>query len=322
MDITTQWFNYLHTQRKLSQQVISLAGLDVYNGRLKIPVYDEDGNYKFSKFRKAPWDESDEPKYKYEFGASVSLYGANKIGKNIVICEGELDVLALLSCGFSACTSTGGAMSFQKEWVPLFKDSNVTIMFDNDDAGIKGAVKTGFMFKKFTYRWVPPRFGKDVSDVLINDDEDTLKAIMENKECALDFDIPELKTKKEMHEYRRQLKYQVRDMTHGNIGALFIRAMVVELSTKLAERKRKPLQHVEGTDVEKARAYPIENIIEVNRDGFALCPFHTEKSPSFKIYKDNHAYCFGGCGRRADSIDVARQVWGLDFKNAVERLIK
>lgn len=321
MDITSQWFNYLHTQRKLSHDVIRMAGLDVYDGRLKIPVYDEDGNYKFSKYRKAPWEESDAPKYKYEFGSSVSLYGVDHIGDDVVICEGELDALALLSCGFNACTSTGGAMTFRKEWVPLFDGRNVTIMFDNDEAGIRGAVKTAFMFKRFTYRWVPPRYGKDVSDVLINYDEEMLKVLMRNPDNAIDFEIPDFKTKKEILEYRRTLVSRARSMTTGSIGTHFIRAMIVDLSLRLAERKRKPLQKIDGTELERAKAYPIENLIKVNRDGFASCPFHNEKTGSMKVYKDNHAYCFG-CSKRADSVAVAMQVWNCDFKSAVERLTK
>jgi DNA primase len=320
MDITSQWFNYLHTQRKLTQEVIRMSGLDVYQGRLKIPVYDENGNYKFSKFRKAPWEENDEPKYKYEFGSSVSLYGIDHIGDDMIICEGELDALALLSCGFNACTSTGGAMTFRQEWVELFDGKNVTIMFDNDDAGIRGAVKTAFLFKKFTYRWVPPRYGKDVSDVLINYDQEMLKVLMRNDENKLDIEIPDFSTKKEMREYRRELVAQARQMTAGSIGTHFIRAIIVELSVRLAERKKRAYTApVDGGDKERANAYPIENIIEVARDGTALCPFHNEKTGSLHVYKDNHAFCFG-CQKRADAIAIAMAVWNVDFKEAIKRL--
>lgn len=320
MDNTSQWFNYLHTQRKLSQTVIKMAGLDVYQGRLKIPVYDEKGNYKFSKFRKAPWDTSDAPKYMYEKGASVSLYGIDHLSDDIVICEGELDALALLSCGINACTSTGGSMSFQEEWAPLFDGKNVTIMYDNDDAGIRGAVKTAFIIKKFTYRWVPPRLGKDVSDVLIQTDHDTLKQIMQFQE-KLEFDIPELSKKKDLLAYRTHLRAWSRTMTNGSIGYKFIWGIITELNQRIAERKTKRvLMGLEGDDVARARQYPIENIIEV-RQGFAKCPFHSEKTGSLKVYKDNHAFCFG-CHKRADAIDIAKVVWGLDFKSAVERLAK
>lgn len=320
MDNTSQWFNYLHTQRKLSQAVIKMAGLDVYQDRLKIPVYDKDGNYKFSKFRKAPWDTSDTPKYKYEFGSSVSLYGIDHLGDDIVICEGELDALALLSCGFNACTSTGGSMTFQEEWAPLFDDKNVTIMYDNDEAGIRGAVKTAFIIKKFTYRWVPPRLGKDVSDVLINYDEEMLKTLMRD-ENKLEFNIPDLSKRKDLLAYRTHLREWSRSMTNGSIGYKFIWEIINELNQRLATRKMKRVpQGFEGDDVARARQYPIENIIEV-RNGFAKCPFHNEKTASLKVYNDNHAFCFG-CHKRADSIELAKVVWGLDFKSAVERLAK
>ncbi len=322
MDITSQWFNYLHTQRKLSQQVIKLAGLDVYDDKLKIPVYSIDGQYIFSKYRKAPWDTSNSPKYQYEKGATVSLYGADHISDNVVITEGELDTLTLISCGFNACSSTGGALSFQESWTHLFDGKNVTILYDNDEAGIKGAVKVAFMLHNFTYRWVPPRYGKDVSDVLMTYDEETLKVLMRNPENALEVSIPELKTKKAIREYRRTLFQMVRGMSTGSIGTLFIRAMIVELSMRLAERKKRTVPHVDGGDKERANAYPIENIIKVNRDGFALCVAHDERTPSLKVYKDNHAYCFGGCGKRFDAIAIAMAVWNIDFKSAVERLTK
>lgn len=323
MDNTSQWYNYLHTQRKLSQEVIRNAGLDVHGGRLKIPVYDVDGNIKFSKYRKAPWEENDEPKYKYEFGSSVSLYGIDHIGPEMVVCEGELDALALLSCGFNACTSTGGAMTFRSEWVPLFDNSKVTIMFDNDETGIKGAVKAGFLFRDFIYRWVPPRFGKDASDVLINYDQEMLKVLMRSEENKVEVHVPDISTKKLLREYRKELIQQVRRMTTGSIGSVFLRAMIVELSVRINEKKKVHHQTpLDGSDKEKANTYPIENLIKVGRDGFAICPFHQEKTGSLMVYKDNHAYCFGGCQKRYDAIAIAMQVWGVDFKSALERLTK
>lgn len=321
MDNTSQWFNYLHTQRKLSHQVIKLAGLDVYNGKLKIPVYDIEGKYIFSKYRKAPWDTSNSPKYQYEQGATVSLYGIDHLSDNVVITEGELDTLALISCGFNACSSTGGSLTFQESWAHLFHGKNVTILYDNDEAGIRGAVKAAFILRKFTYRWVQPRMGKDVSDILINYDIETLKDVMvdENK---LEFDIPDLTKKKDMAAYRTYLRGWSRTMTNGSIGYKFIWEMINVLNQRLATRKvsKKKVLYTVGTDVERARQYPIENIIEVSRDGFALCVGHNEKTPSLKVYSDNHAYCFGQCGKRFDAIDIAMAKWNCDFKKAVERL--
>ncbi len=53
-----------------------------------------------------------------------------------------------------------------------------------------------------------------------------------------------------------------------------------------------------------------------------LCPFHSEKSPSFTVYPaDNSFYCFG-CGIGGNAITFIRQIEHLDYPNAVEFLAK
>lgn len=58
----------------------------------------------------------------------------------LIFCEGEKDVLTLLSHGYQAVTSTTGAESIPKNLTPL-KDFMIFIVFDNDKAGISGAKK-------------------------------------------------------------------------------------------------------------------------------------------------------------------------------------
>ena len=51
-----------------------------------------------------------------------------------------------------------------------------------------------------------------------------------------------------------------------------------------------------------------------------LCPFHSEKSPSFTVYpQDNSFYCFG-CGAGGDAITFVRKRENLDYPDAVEFL--
>ncbi len=38
-----------------------------------------------------------------------------------------------------------------------------------------------------------------------------------------------------------------------------------------------------------------EENVEINRDGFARCPFHDEKTPSFRVYTDSNTYHCYGC---------------------------
>ena len=51
-----------------------------------------------------------------------------------------------------------------------------------------------------------------------------------------------------------------------------------------------------------------------------LCPFHSEKTPSFTVYpSDNSFYCFG-CGAGGDAITFIRKRENLDYPDAVELL--
>ncbi|MBQ1664224.1 MAG: DNA primase, partial [Clostridia bacterium] len=51
-----------------------------------------------------------------------------------------------------------------------------------------------------------------------------------------------------------------------------------------------------------------------------LCPFHSEKTPSFTVYPDNQSfYCFG-CGKGGDIITFTRDIENLDYLDAVRFL--
>ena len=53
-----------------------------------------------------------------------------------------------------------------------------------------------------------------------------------------------------------------------------------------------------------------------------LCPFHSEKTPSFTVYPaENSFYCFG-CGVGGNAITFIRQIEHLDYPDAVEFLAK
>ena len=53
-----------------------------------------------------------------------------------------------------------------------------------------------------------------------------------------------------------------------------------------------------------------------------LCPFHSEKTPSFTVYpSENSFYCFG-CGVGGNAITFIRQIEHLDYPDAVEFLAK
>ena len=72
--------------------------------------------------------------------------------------------------------------------------------------------------------------------------------------------------------------------------------------------------------VQKAKSVPLSNLLEV-KNGFALCPFHTERTPSFKIYTDqNKGYCFSCNGKSKDAIDVLMKQKEIGFAESVKML--
>ena len=60
--------------------------------------------------------------------------------------------------------------------------------------------------------------------------------------------------------------------------------------------------------------------LQFNRAGFAVCPFHSERTASFKIH-NGKGHCFG-CGWHGDAIDFVQQLLGVNQEEAVRTLIR
>ncbi len=58
--------------------------------------------------------------------------------------------------------------------------------------------------------------------------------------------------------------------------------------------------------------------VKVNRSGMACCPFHSDKNPSLKFYRQRF-HCFG-CQTGGDVIDFTANLFGLSVKEAAEKL--
>jgi len=60
--------------------------------------------------------------------------------------------------------------------------------------------------------------------------------------------------------------------------------------------------------------------LAINRAGFAVCPFHAEKTGSLKFYDNSTAHCFGACCQNFDSVDIAAALTGLTALEAAKLL--
>lgn len=58
--------------------------------------------------------------------------------------------------------------------------------------------------------------------------------------------------------------------------------------------------------------------VRLDNKNYALCPFHSEGTPSFKVYDDNF-YCFG-CGTGGDLINFVMKLFSLTSIEAAKQL--
>jgi DNA primase len=59
-------------------------------------------------------------------------------------------------------------------------------------------------------------------------------------------------------------------------------------------------------------------LVRHGREYLGCCPFHQEKTPSFRVY-DDHYHCFG-CGAHGSLFDFVMHADKVDFRTAVEQL--
>jgi len=165
-------------ERGISDEIINdyKLGYGTFYGKnfITIPVLNEEG-YQFFKLRQDPQDGND--KITYPSGKQSQLYGMYAPeGDDLILCEGELDTLALITQGYFALTSTHGAGTFKEEWIDsdMQNAGRIFVCFDNDEAGHNGSEK---VLKMFDNNRIDPIYqvtlpeevgdGGDITDYLI-----------------------------------------------------------------------------------------------------------------------------------------------------------
>lgn len=290
--------------RKISNEVLEKFNLG-YDNCITIPIYDENGIFIYNKYRRNPLIAETGPKYWYDKGGKVSLYGAQfiKDEKVVVITEGELDCLLLWSKNIPAVSSTGGAMSFQKEWVEILKDKEIYICFDNDSAGCSGMVRVLTMLPQAKVILLPILPGvKDITDYYrVGED---LRNLMQSAKHYVNYE-----------EVEKEKNFRKGSWQSITFHEAWINWWESEKDFLEKPKEKKKYDN----DLEKAKSIPIEKIVKVNSQKKMLCLWHSDSNPSMQVYDDGHAYCFA-CNKRADVIDIVKEKFNLGFVEAVEYL--
>lgn len=338
MDTITEhnFDRWLTEDRAISLHVANEAGIELVQNQsgeeVKIPVRGFDGKLLFSKYRRSPWSDSG-TKYRYDRGAHAHLFGGENLahipfGSKVIITEGELDSLALRTLGFHAVSTTGGAGTFRIEWNDHLDPYDVVLLYDADKAGIEGVMRAASL-AECSIAWIPVEFGKDATEVIGSGHIPELaKAI----DSAINYHLPKRDDEYAVRiaQYKKILiqLHNERVMTlqdpaatpfHRDIAITWIQHEL-ERAKKESEARITVRKSMEGTLVNRAKTYPIIELVKANREGFTKCVYHDEKSASMKVYKDNHAFSYC-CSRRSDAIDIYQAIHsGISFNEAVRAL--
>lgn len=98
-----------------------------------------------------------------------------------------------------------------------------------------------------------------------------------------------------------------------------LRKLRNKIRARMVHTKYPESMSVTELDIVTAREFPLDELVEVNRQKMMLCPFHADKSPSFYV-KGGWGYCFS-CGKSCDAIGYQMEVRGMKFVDAIKSLI-
>lgn len=334
-------------ERGISNDVIS-SRLGWNGTHIVIPIFGKDGSVLFNKYRKDPEDLSDSPKYLYDKGATAALYGIDRnvtsprlgFAQNTVyLCEGELDALRLMSADYAAFSTTGGSGTFLDEWAILFSDSDVVVCYDNDEAGIKGAIKVQVQIPHARLLALPQGEWKDVTEFLQKNTTAKFDMLVDEAKSYFIPLEPEtvIESKKQIKETVDALKTAVESCMlalreanqkqRGDYDILYVLRQYLLARFDHYTRLLKSWDRTgvsDGPKVVRAKGVPVTQFLIFNRQGFCKCLWHTDSRPSLFYNKENSKFpntvkCFS-CGFKGDVIDVIMKLRGCTFKEAVNEL--
>jgi DNA primase len=232
----------------------------------------------------------------------------------VFVVEGEKDVHTIERFKLVATTCAGGSNSWKKEYNECFKDKEVIIIPDYDEAGTQ--------FAKTVARGIFP-YAKTVRILkfeLYEINPDT----KENKIISIPkgFDITDwfnlgFKLDNLMELISNTNKYvTLKDLEQEE-------PKLKEKPKYLSNSTKEFKNGITKDMVAIALQTPIEDLIPVDeKNGKAICvnPDHNDTEASMDC-RGNFGYCYG-CGKHYSVIDIFMQLYDMNFKEAVRRMIE
>lgn len=162
--------------------IVVEARLGLYENHVTIPTF-----YKGQIINICQFCPGEVPKYRNSASAITGVITTTKLfdqrKEEILICAGEKDMLLATKYGFNAISILGGEKVKPIFFKNLFKSKKVYIAYDNDSAGIEGALSLA----EWLYRYTKDIKVLNVSDTYEEDGKDLVAVAKEDKEDLTDF---------------------------------------------------------------------------------------------------------------------------------------
>ena len=220
--------------------------LDLYRNRIMFPIMDLNGN--FCAFSGRIYNTTEGSKYINTKGTTIfkksnilyNYYNAKDIikkKKEIIICEGFMDVIRLHTIGLKNAVALMGT-SFTSEQMEFIKKlkCNVVLNLDRDDAGESATYTIG---KKLLEEEVPVKVivyekAKDADEYVVKFGSDAFIKNYNNKINFIDFEIEYLKKNKNLNDSVELSKYinEVIDSLNDIDDKILLDLKVKELVSK------------------------------------------------------------------------------------------
>lgn len=164
---------YLTETRGIDPAIAEYAAWRIEGDEYVIPYFDAFGRERTWRYH----NPGGKPKYRTRAGDQPHLYCVENVRfGQVILCEGEVDTLSVLSAGLKA-VGVGGANSFFQPWVHLLEHvDDLVIAFDGDEAGRQAAGKLKSRMAHARLIEVPE--GKDLNDILRSSGPSALQALL------------------------------------------------------------------------------------------------------------------------------------------------
>ena len=192
---------------------------DLFLNRIMFPIKDLNGNIVAYSGRK--YDDSDAPKYintkeTVIFKKGNVLYNyfsaleEVRRKKEIIVCEGFMEVIRLYSIGVKNVVALMGT-SFTSDQLEVIKKLNVNVVLnlDNDDPGKLAAFQIGETLSKNGINPTVIVFDryKDTDELIMNDGVDAFLRAYNNRISYIDYRLHYLKSNKNLNDSVELAKY-------------------------------------------------------------------------------------------------------------------